>query len=202
MGFLDAPSPLPSGTRGQPPAVSKFSQFLDNYLAQVQKSPTAQAGETAGIAIEEARDNTPVLDDVTRESWNKQIPNLNIAQGTREASARSILANQMKENLNTAIVKDPQNNSILAWSGEILGGVQRFILDPEVIVAALAGGAVGEGAALVGSRFLPETSALAKFFPQIARAVGTTGLEGGVFGFVDGMTTGEIEAKDLTEAGD
>ncbi len=193
MAVLGIGGPQEQGEREIPP-VNKFAVFLDNYLQQAQKAPTAIAGETAGIAIEEARDNTPELDQDTIDSWNKDVPNLNIPQGTREATGRVLLSNQMKKNLNTSIVNDPQNNGKIAWAGTILGGTQRFILDPTVVASALIGGGVAKGAALVGSRFLPEITSMAKFLPQAARAV-KGGIEGGVFGFVDGLTRGTIEAK-------
>ncbi len=193
MAVLGVGGPTEQGIREQPP-VNKFNVFIDNYLEQANKGTTEVAGETAGIALDKARDNTPLLDETTKQDWTSRVPNLKIPDGTRQATGKALLNNQMKKNLNTAIVQDPQNNGTVAWAGAILGGTQRFILDPTVVAALGVGSFVKEGAGLLASRYLPELPSLAKFFPEAAQKIVLAGIEGGTFGFSDALFRESAEA--------
>lgn len=198
MAVIGFGGPEEQGERLIPP-VSKFQSFLSNYIGQVEKSPTGIAAETASIALEKALDKSEILPQEELNRLNERIPGLKIPQGTRTDTARALTRNQMQKNLNSSIVNDPQNNGKLAWSGAILGGTQRFVLDPTVITSALlaggAGAAIARGSSLVASHLVPESVALGRFFPTIAQRLTLGGIEGGVFGFADGLTSSAIEGE-------
>lgn len=197
MALVELGGPIEQGARTIPP-VNKFNAFLDNYLNQVQKEPLAVLGTAAGIAIDRARDNTPVMNNETIADWNKRVPGLNIPSGTREATGKAILGNQMKSNILTAVSDNPQNNGVLALAGKVLGGTQRFIVNPTNVLALTVGGVVAsslaEGAALVGEKFLPEIPTLGRFFPELVQKATSSGLEGLLFGFVEGLISNSAEA--------
>jgi len=191
MAFLGIGAPQEQGEQVTPP-VSKFNQFIDNFVNQVNQSPTAELAQTAATEIVKLSDNSPVLPSSTIQSWNSQVPGLDIPAGTRTETGQVILTNQMKRNNLKWGANNPQNNGIVAWTGKIVGGTGRFVLDPAVLFSALTGAAAGES--LVGTRFLPEIPYFAKAFPELSVQMAKTGVEGGVFGLVDGLSSGEIGA--------
>jgi len=58
MAYLGVSTIEDTGERRIPP-VSKFNAFLDNFINQVNQSPTVEFGQTAGIEIIKLQDDSP-----------------------------------------------------------------------------------------------------------------------------------------------
>ena len=198
MAIIEAGDPQEQGERLVPP-VSKYGAFIANYLDQEQKSPTAVAAENFEITADKSIDRSPAIDEDTRVFRNKEIPNLDVPKGTPFNTADVIMSNQMKKNLNTAIVNNPKDDNLLSWAGFIAGGLQREVFDPSRIAAFGAAGVAGKGVLggmqLIENSLLPESSALAKFIPKFFKQVIGSAATGGVYGFIDGMVGGATRAR-------
>lgn len=187
MAYLGVSTIEDTGERRIPP-VSKFNAFLDNFINQVNQSPTAEFGQTAGIELIKLQDNSPIVPDEEIGERNKKVPGLEIPTGTRRQTFNAITENQVKRNYFRSISNDPANNGFLGWSGKIAGGTGRFILDPTVVASALTG--ISAAGGLVGTSLLPEMPYFAEKFPQLSVEMGKGLVEGGVFG----VTSGGIES--------
>lgn len=209
MAFLGVGGPE-TGAEKTPPPVNPFMMFIDNFVNQVTKSPTGQLAETARIGIDKLSDDSAVLPQKIIDSWQSQIPNLKIPFGTRMATATVIRNDQMSANNLNVIENNPQNNGLLAYTGAILGGTDRYLLDPTVLGSALTGDGVGDlllgaeeggavgaavsGESLAGPSFLPEAPYVAQINPGTSTSLVRTGLIGGMFGVTDGLIKGSISA--------
>lgn len=209
MAFLGVGGPE-EGAEKVPAPTNPFMLFVDNFVNQVNKSPTGQLAETARIGIDKLFDKSAVLPDNIINSWKSQIPGLEIPSGTRMATGTVMRNDQMNTNNLNVIENDPQNNGVLGFTGTLVGGTDRFILDPTVLASAATGegaadlllgaeegGAVGAseaGGSLVDPSFLPEAPYVAQASPETSSSLIHSGITGGMFGITDGLFQGSIDA--------
>lgn len=195
MSFLAGQAPPERTGESDIPPVTKFDTLYQNINNMLLKTDTLGL---EGLAITKATkmfDDSAVLSDENIQSFNKQVPGLDIPSGTREDMAKVLTKLQIQKNLASSIAAAPESDSLVGGLGKTIGFVGEQ-LDPVDTIATLpVAGVVGKGADLVGRALLPEAVSSLKFLPEALQPYVGAGIDGSVFGGSLGAVSGEIQSR-------